>query len=93
MSNHLENEKVVSIDIGFKRNLDYIADVLSKFNQGIKFIKICSLGGNASKAMHISQILCDNPDLNIEYHSMESSKISVFDVQSIHLGIIIKKNL
>jgi DNA-binding protein len=89
--NHQDQEEAIALDVGYKRNLDYIADCLSKFNQGINFVKICSLGGNAIKAMHVSQLLCDYPELNIEYQSMEMAKLSVYDIKSNNLGILLKK--
>ena len=91
MTDNQDQNLIATVDVCSKRNLDYTADCLSKFNMGAKYVKLCSLGGNAAKAMHVAQILCDTPELGIECHHLQMKKRMVHGILSNCLEITLKQ--
>lgn len=79
------------VEVGAKRNLDYLVDCLSKFNRGANEIVLRSVVGSVSKGMRVAQILLDSFN-NIELGETRVEKIKIADKQSLCLKINLKFN-
>ena len=78
----MQNHSNIIIDVFGKRTLEYVFEVLAKFNRGISTLTLRSLGGSISKGVEIARILKNEFGISIENNKIETLKINVEEKNS-----------